>query len=115
MYVCVCVCANVAQSCLTLCNPMDWSPLVLCPWDSPRKNTRVGCHALIQGIFPILGSDLHLLCLLHWQSGSLPLSHLGREPRPRERPQLSGKKSVASALTPSTEGLWKLLPRPDSW
>ena len=25
---------------------------LLCPWDSPGKNTRVGCHALIQGIFP---------------------------------------------------------------
>ena len=24
----------------------------LCPWDSPYKNTRVGCHALFQGIFP---------------------------------------------------------------
>ena len=57
MYVCVCVCANVAQSCLTLCNPMDWSPLVLCPWDSPRKNTRVGCHALLQGIFLTQGSN----------------------------------------------------------
>jgi len=25
----------------------------LCPWDSPGKNTGVGCHALLQGIFPI--------------------------------------------------------------
>ena len=24
---------------------------LLCPWDSPGKNTRVGCHALLQGIF----------------------------------------------------------------
>ena len=24
----------------------------LCPWDSPSKNTGVGCHALLQGIFP---------------------------------------------------------------
>ena len=57
MYVCICVCANVAQSCLTLCNPMDWSPLVLCPWDSPGKNTRVGCHALLQAIFLTQGSN----------------------------------------------------------
>ena len=30
------------------------------------KNTRVGCHFLLQGIFPIQGWKLHLLCLLHW-------------------------------------------------
>ena len=28
---------------------------VLCPWDSPGKNTRVCCHALLQGIFPTQG------------------------------------------------------------
>ena len=34
-------------------------------------------HFLLQGIFPAQGSNLHLLCLLHWQADSLPLSHLG--------------------------------------
>ena len=29
----------------------------LCPWDSPGKNTGVGCHALLQGIFPTQGSN----------------------------------------------------------
>ena len=24
---------------------------LLCPWDSPGKNTRVGCHSLLKGIF----------------------------------------------------------------
>ena len=43
------------------------------PWDSPGKNTRVGCHALLQGIFLTQGSNQHLLCLLHWQAGYLPL------------------------------------------
>ena len=47
--------------------------MLLCPWDSPGKNTGVGCHALLQGIFLTQGSKLHLLCLLHWQVGSLPL------------------------------------------
>ena len=28
----------------------------LCPWDSPGKNTGVGCHFLLQGIFPTQGS-----------------------------------------------------------
>ena len=39
------------------------------PWDSPGKNTGVGCHFLLQGIFPIQGPNLRLLCLLHWQAG----------------------------------------------
>jgi len=30
---------------------------LLCPWDSPGKNTRVGCHALLQGIFPTQGPN----------------------------------------------------------
>ena len=33
---------------------------LLCPWDSPGKNTGVGCHAFLQGIFPTLGSNLGL-------------------------------------------------------
>ena len=27
------------------------------PWDSPGQNTGVGCHSLLQGIFPIQGSN----------------------------------------------------------
>ena len=38
------------------------------------KNTGVGFHLLLQGIFPTQGSNLHLL---HWQADSLPLSHQG--------------------------------------
>ena len=34
---------------------------LLCPWDFPGKNTAVGCHFLLQGIFPTQGSNLHLL------------------------------------------------------
>ena len=49
-----------AQSCPTLCNPMDWN---LCPWGSPSKNTGVGCHSLLQGTFPTQGSNLGLLHL----------------------------------------------------
>ena len=39
--------------------------MLLCPWDSPGKNSGVCCHALLQGIFPTQGSNL-CLCLLHW-------------------------------------------------
>ena len=39
----------------------------------PGKNTGVGCHFLLQGIFPTQGSNMRLLCLPHWQADSLPL------------------------------------------
>jgi len=51
---------------------------VLCPWDSPGKNTGVGCHFLLQGIFPTQGSNLGLLCLLHLEAYSLPLAPPGK-------------------------------------
>ena len=60
LYLAVCCCL-VAKSCLTLL----WSHGLLCPWDFPVKNTGVGCHFLLQGIFLIQGSNLHLL---HWQA-----------------------------------------------
>ena len=37
---------------------------LLPPWDSPGKNTEVGCHFLLQGIFLTQGSNPCLLCLL---------------------------------------------------
>ena len=42
--------------------------------EEKKKNTGVGCHALLQGIFPTQGSNPHVVCLLHWQVGSLPLA-----------------------------------------
>ena len=41
---------------------------------SPGKNTGVGCHALLQGIFPAQGSNPRLLCLPLCEVGSLPLA-----------------------------------------
>ena len=69
----------VTQSCMTLCNPMDWlyPSRLLCPWNSPDKNTGMGSHSLLQGIFPIQGLSLGLLhcqqilyCLSHHRSPS---------------------------------------------
>ena len=49
----LCVCAKWLQSCPTLCDPMDCSlPGSSVHGDSPGKNTGVGSHALLQGIFP---------------------------------------------------------------
>ena len=50
---------------------------LLCPWDFPGKNTRVGCHFLLQGIFPTQGSNPRFLRLLYWWVDPLPLCHLG--------------------------------------
>ena len=66
--------SEVSQSCLTLCDPIDCSP----PGSSvhgifPGMNTGVGCHFLLQGIFPTQGifltqrSNPHLLHFLYWE------------------------------------------------
>ena len=47
----VCIYAKSLQLCPILCDPMDGSPGLLCPWVSPGKNTGVACHSLLQGIF----------------------------------------------------------------
>ena len=62
----VCVCAQLLQSCLTLWDPHGLYPArLLHLWDFPGKNTEVGCHTLLQGIFLTQGSSLCLLHLLH--------------------------------------------------
>ena len=50
--------------CMLSCFSCDPTRL-LCPWNSPDKNTGVGCHALLQGLFPTQGSNPDLLHLLH--------------------------------------------------
>ena len=68
--------AKSLQSCLTLCDSMDFSLLgSSVHGDSSGKNSGMGCHALLQGIFLTQGSNL---CLLHWQDGSLPLVPCGK-------------------------------------
>ena len=51
---------------------------LLCPWDSPGKNTGVGCHALLQGIFLTQGLNPCLQRLLHLQVASLPTELPGK-------------------------------------
>ena len=59
----------VAQSCPTLCTPLDCSP-----WNSPGKNTEVGFCDILQGIFQTQGSNL---CLQHCKQILYCLSHEG--------------------------------------
>ena len=68
MYVC-----SVTSSSLRLYRPQP--PRLLCPWESPGKNTGVGCHAFLRGIFPTQGSNPGLphcrwilYCLSHQRS-----------------------------------------------
>ena len=65
-----------AKSCPSLYVPMNCSlpGSFLCPSDFQSKTTGVGCHFLLQGVFPTQGSNLHLL---HWQVGSLSVTHQG--------------------------------------
>ena len=52
----------ITQSCLNLCDPMDCNPTgSSVHGDSPGKNIEMGCHALLQGIFPTQGSNPDLL------------------------------------------------------
>ena len=55
--VCVCVCVSLSRVCLFV-TPAR----LLCPWNSPGKNTGVDCHSLPQRIFPTQGLNP---CLLH--------------------------------------------------
>ena len=68
-YVCVHVCAracvlSVTQLCPTLCDPLDCNLPGSTGWDFLGKNIEMGCHFLLQGIFPTQASNLCLLCLL---------------------------------------------------
>ena len=72
-----CMHAKSLQLCLILCDPMNHSPpgssdhgisqARILEWKKKKKNTGVGWHALLQGIFPTQGSNL---CLLHWSGDS---------------------------------------------
>ena len=70
------LCAKSLQLYPTLWDPTNYSPPgSSVQWDSPGKNIGVGCHGLLQGIFLTQGlNPLSPLCLLHWQTGSLPLA-----------------------------------------
>ena len=62
---------KVAQSCPTLCDPVDY---IYSPWNSPGQNTGVGSLSLLQGIFPTQGLNPGLP---HCRQILYPLSHKG--------------------------------------
>ena len=58
-------------------SPGNETTRLLCPWDFLHKNTGLGCHFLLKGIFPTQGLNPYFLHLLLWQMDSLSLCYLG--------------------------------------
>ena len=76
MHVCVCVSSSFTSGSL---HHRGLRPSrLLCPWNPLGKNSGVGCHFLLQGIFPTQSSNQ---CLLDEQTDSLLLSHQGSPPQ----------------------------------
>ena len=75
--------AHSLQLYLSLCDPMDYSPLDSYVRDSPGKNTGVSYHALLQEIFPIWGMNLHLPVSPALQADSLPTEPPGKPQEPQ--------------------------------
>ena len=74
LYICSAVLSH-SQSCLTLWDPLDCSsPGSSVPEDSPGKNIEVGCHFLLQGIFP---TQVCNPGLLYYRGILYHLSHQG--------------------------------------
>ena len=74
-FLCCAVLCLVAQSCSTLCDPMDCSqPGSSLYGDSSGKNTGVDCHIFLQGLIPTQGSNLSLP---HCRQIFYHLSHQG--------------------------------------
>ena len=86
------VCVKSLQSCLTL-QPYALQPIrLLCAWDFLGKNTRVGCHALLQEIFLTQGSNPHLMSYALTGRFFLPLCHQGS-------PFIMTTKKITSEVT----------------
>ena len=64
---------RVMHSCVWLF-ATAWTARLLCPWNFPGKNTSLGCHSFLQGIFPTQGSNLGLL---HCRQVLYHLNHQG--------------------------------------
>ena len=80
--------AKSFQSCLTLLQAYGLQPSrFLCPWDSPGKNNGVGCHALLQGIFPTWGPT-YVFCIGRWV-----LYHLSHQGSPLSPQRLIKRES----------------------
>ena len=82
--------------------------MLLCPWDSPGKNTGVGCHDLLQGIFLPQKLNLSLLyygeMLYHLSHQGLFSCYTGKNARKTQRDKWKGKYVYIMLSPPHTPG-----------
>ena len=98
---CLRVCPKSLQSCLTFCDSMDCSlPGSSIHGDSPDKNTGVGCHVLLQGIFSTQASNPGLLHCRH---------SLLSEPPVKPKNTGVGSLSLLQGIFTTQESNWGLL------
>ena len=92
----------ISVSCLVVSDSL-WPIRLLCPWNSPGKNTGVDCHFLLQGIFPTQGLNLGLP---HCKETLYQLSHQGRPLITWEMEIKTGASQVAQVVknTPASPG-----------
>ena len=72
------LCAKSLQSCPTLCDPMDYSfsmDKLLCPWDSPSKNTGILVFEFVLNF--VLNTGIQEHWLLCYPPGNLPNPRMG--------------------------------------
>ena len=95
----------LVQPCLTLVTPWTVAHRLLCPWNSPGKNTGVGCHFLLQGIFPSQGLNR---ALPHCRQTLYPLSPSQHVPKQVHEPWTLRLK-VWCSTDWAIQAKWKLL------
>ena len=86
--------------------PWTVATRLLCPWNSPGKNTGVGCcHFFLQGIFLTQRSNLDLLCLLHCRGILYHWSHQGSLENMEET-----KRNSTAVIAYKVTLIWDALP-----
>ena len=106
----MCVCSVMFNSFVT-----PWTARLLWPWDFSDKNTGVNCHFFLPGIFLTQGWNPSLLCLQHWQTGSLPLAPPGKPKLCGRNPKsdgpglfLQGQRTAKSSASQHQDGSMRL-------
>ena len=107
---------KVAQSCPTLCNPMD------CPWNSPDQNTGVGSLSLLQGIFSTQGSNPglpHCRQILRWEAPNFTNHDVFRQCFSTQAAELPNNQTPTSNLgtikSESRSGIFSASPQWFQW
>ena len=108
--VCVCVCVH-ACTCVSVLSCVQlfvtpWTVACLqfhCPWNFSGRKTGVGCHFLLQRIFPTQRLNPCLLSLLHWQAGFLITVPFGKPQIENKRPHISHSQSQETSPTTHTQ------------